>query len=106
MALDGASTSLPDDNPPSPSCKLVPPCKPVYHGLRKKQLGRYCFTVDTLKHDIAALKQGEIYERDEFYLRAKAWYKAEIDRLLHLEAVRQVSTVQPHPRWKALSELY
>jgi hypothetical protein len=30
--------------------------------------------------------------RDEFYRRAKTWYKAEIDRLLHLERVEKVGT--------------
>ncbi|AEO64438.1 uncharacterized protein THITE_158356 [Thermothielavioides terrestris NRRL 8126] len=77
-----------DDESPQRTCKLVPPCKQVNHGLSTGKIGKYCFTEETLKHDIAALKRGEIYERDDFFLRAKAWYKAEIDRLLHLETVK------------------
>jgi hypothetical protein len=56
-----------------------------------KPIGKYYFSEDALKHDLAALKRGEVYERDDFYRRAKAWYKAEIDRLLHLEKVKMVS---------------
>ncbi|SPQ26711.1 0bbc4d6a-1134-4cab-9f75-326520e0370e [Thermothielavioides terrestris] len=77
-----------DDESPQRTCKLVPPCKQVNHGLSTGKIGKYCFTEETLKHDIAALKRGEIYERNDFFLRAKAWYKAEIDRLIHLETVK------------------
>lgn len=83
------------------SCELVPCCKHGDHGTHApdggqhaaKPIGKYYFTEDALKHDLAALKRGEVYERDDFYRRAKAWYKAEIDRLLHLEKVKEVSQV-------------
>ena len=57
----------------------------------KKPIGKYYFAEEALRHDLAALKRGEVYGRDEFYKRAKAWYKAEIDRLLHLKQVDEVS---------------
>lgn len=87
---------------PCPPCKLVPPCQHGGHGAyldpkgehAAKPIGKYYFTEDALKHDLAALKKGEIYEADEFYKRAKAWYKAEIDRLLHLEKVTEVGRVE------------
>jgi hypothetical protein len=53
-------------------------------------IGKYYFTESALKHDLAALSKGAIYRRDEFYKRAKAWYKAEIDRLIHLHRVEEV----------------
>ncbi|KAK0702931.1 hypothetical protein B0T21DRAFT_299653 [Apiosordaria backusii] len=53
-------------------------------------IGRYHSTEDALKHDLSALKKGEIYNCNEFYKRAKAWYKAEIDRMLHLQHLEQV----------------
>ena len=81
------------------ACKLIPPCKgrhDSHHNLIdryevKRPIGKYYFTEEALRHDLAALKRGEIYGRDEFYKRAKAWYKAEIDRLLHLKQVNEVS---------------
>lgn len=81
------------------ACKLIPPCKErhdSHHNLIdrygvKKPIGKYYFTEEALRHDLAALKRGEVYGRDEFYKRAKAWYKAEIDRLLHLKQVEEVS---------------
>lgn len=84
---------------PRPSCKLVPPCKQGDHGpsINSKgenavrRIGKYYFSEDALKHDLAALKRGDIYGWDEFYKRAKAWYKGEVDRLLHLEKVKEVS---------------
>lgn len=84
---------------PHPSFKLQPPCKQGDHGPyidSKGQtavgpVGRYYSTEDALKHDLAALRRGDIYEWDDFYKRAKVWYKSEIDRLLHLEKVKQVS---------------
>lgn len=87
---------------PSSSCKLIPPCKGRHDSHSNpasrhaaKAIGKYYFTEEALKHDLAALKRGQIYERDEFYRRAKAWYKAEIDRLLHLEQVREASMSIP-----------
>jgi hypothetical protein len=85
---------------PKSSCKLLPPCRQGNHGPKditkgahpSKAIGKYYFTEEALKHDLAALKTGEVYERDDFYRRAKAWYKAEIDRLLHLERVKKVSS--------------
>jgi hypothetical protein len=77
---------------PASSCKLVPPCRRASHGLdQKKPIGKYYFAEDALKHDLAALKGGDVYDRDEFYGRAKAWYKAEIDLLLHAQLVAEVS---------------
>ena len=81
------------------TCKLIPPCKgrhdshhdPIDRYGVKKPIGKYYFTEEALRHDLAALKRGEVYGRDEFYKRAKAWYKAEIDRLLHLKQVEEVS---------------
>jgi hypothetical protein len=88
---------------PQLSCKLVPPCR-GRHGSHRtstdshaaKPIGKYYFAEEALKHDLAALKRGEIYDRDDFYRRAKAWYKAEIDRLLHLEHVIEVSTAKDY----------
>lgn len=91
-------------------CEVVPPCRQGGHrtGISPegrqhaaKPIGKYYFTEVALKHDLAALKRGAVYERNEFYKRAKAWYKAEIDRLLHLEKVKEVSepwfSAQPSP---------
>ena len=83
---------------PSP-CRLLPPCKQGNHGFHInpngeraiKTLGKYYFTEDALEHHLSALKRGDVYDRDEFFKRAKTWYKAEIDRLLHLGRVREVS---------------
>ncbi|KAK4034844.1 hypothetical protein C8A01DRAFT_18410, partial [Parachaetomium inaequale] len=82
-------------------CRLIPPCKQGNHGLHItpngeraiKIIGKYYFTEDALEHDLAALQRGAVYGRDEFFKRAKAWYKAEIDRLLHLERVRESQTL-------------
>lgn len=87
-----------------PSCKLLPPCKQRFHGpyfnskgeKAVRPIGKYYFTENALKHDLTALKRGEIYERDEFYKRAKAWYKGEVDRLLHLEKIQKVSIRDRH----------
>lgn len=46
--------------------------------------------INDVKHDLLALKKGEVYSRDEFYNRVKAWYKAEIDRVLLLEDHKRV----------------
>ncbi len=81
------------------TCKLILPCKEGHDSQpslvdrygAKKPIGKYYFTEEALRHDLAALKRGEIYGRDEFYKRAKAWYKAEIDRLLHLKQREEVS---------------
>ena len=83
-----------DAGRPQASCKLVPPCRGRHDAQPSptsaaKPIGKYYFTEEALIHDLAALKRGEVYDRDEFYRRAKAWYKAEIDRLLHLEQVIQ-----------------
>ncbi|KAK4234886.1 hypothetical protein C8A03DRAFT_46856 [Achaetomium macrosporum] len=86
-------------------CRLVPPCQSVKHGLfidsagqtKTTPIGKYYFTEHALKYDLAALKKGEVYNRDEFYRRAKTWYKAEIDRLLHLEKVEKRRSSAPVP---------
>ncbi|KAK3292377.1 uncharacterized protein B0H64DRAFT_308081, partial [Chaetomium fimeti] len=83
-------------------CRLVPPCERGNHGFYVdakgeraiKTIGKYYFTEDALEHDLAALKKGEVYDRDEFFKRARAWYKAEIDRILHLETVQQQEMLQ------------
>ncbi|GAB1316149.1 hypothetical protein MFIFM68171_06359 [Madurella fahalii] len=96
IALD-ADSKVGADAQVSP-CQLVPPCRRGGHGTyisaeggqhAAKPIGKYYFTEDALKHDLAALKRGAVYEKNEFYNRAKAWYKAEIDRLLHLEKVKE-----------------
>ncbi|KAK3942663.1 hypothetical protein QBC46DRAFT_255841 [Diplogelasinospora grovesii] len=67
-------------------CQLVPPCKDGNHtrspGIPRttSPIGKYFFTEGALKHDLQALRRGAVYIKDEFYKRAKAWYKAEIDR--------------------------
>lgn len=79
-------------------CRLVPPCKQGNHGFYidangervNKTIGKYYFTEDALQQDLAALKRGEAYDKDDFFRRAKAWYKAEIDRNIHFETVQQV----------------
>ncbi|KAK3332307.1 hypothetical protein B0T19DRAFT_398089 [Cercophora scortea] len=79
-------------------CELVPPCKRGQHVNRHyinkeghitqpRRIGRYFFVEDALKHDLGALKRGELYTKSEFYKRARAWYKAEIDRRIHREIV-------------------
>ncbi|KAK3303177.1 uncharacterized protein B0T15DRAFT_576585 [Chaetomium strumarium] len=91
------SASLEQNKPSRSSCKLVPPCRSVQHGIsidsagqtKTKPIGKYYFTEDALKYDLAALKKGEVYSREEFYRRAKTWYKAEIDRLLHLKRIEK-----------------
>ncbi|EAQ84760.1 hypothetical protein CHGG_08774 [Chaetomium globosum CBS 148.51] len=78
-------------------CRLVPPCKQGNHGFYidangervNKTIGKYYFTEDALQQDLAALKRGEAYDKDDFFRRAKAWYKAEIDRNIHFETVQQ-----------------
>lgn len=55
------------------------------------RLGRYHMTEEGLKHDLGALKRGEIYHKDDFLVRVRAWYKAEIGRLTHLDKVHKVS---------------
>jgi hypothetical protein len=91
-----SETNIPTTHPP---CRLLPPCQQGKHGSyintdgrhTTKPIGKYYFTEDALKHDLAALKRGYIYDKHEFHKRAKAWYKAEIDRLLHLAKVKEVS---------------
>ncbi|KAK0671917.1 hypothetical protein QBC41DRAFT_383887 [Cercophora samala] len=53
---------------------------------------------DDVKHDLLALRRGEIYERDEFYKRAKAWYKAEIDREILQDAQQKAWNQEKGPR--------
>ncbi|KAJ4417285.1 hypothetical protein N0V85_001908 [Neurospora sp. IMI 360204] len=68
------------------ACRLIPPCKQGHGGPAKTILpiGKYFFSEEALEHDLGALKRGAIYPNEsEFYKRVKAWYKAEVDRLLH-----------------------
>ncbi|KAJ4303866.1 hypothetical protein N0V88_001463 [Collariella sp. IMI 366227] len=84
---------------PQSSCRLTFPCKRGKHGTyistaggyAVRIIGKYYVTEDALHHGLSTLKIRETYDEDEFYTRAKAWYKAEIDGLLHLEKVKQVS---------------
>ncbi|KAK1754237.1 hypothetical protein QBC47DRAFT_429895 [Echria macrotheca] len=83
--------------PKNLGCQLVPPCSQGRHGLhfspiasewrKSNVLGKYHMTEEGLKHDLAALRKGEIYRKADFFARARAWYKAEVDRLTHLERV-------------------
>lgn len=82
--------------PKSSRCQMVPPC---IHGKHKYsengksyKLGRYHWYEEGLVHDLNALKRGKIYTRDDFLERARSWYKAEIDRLTHLERVQEDAT--------------
>ncbi|KAK3906074.1 hypothetical protein C8A05DRAFT_30076 [Staphylotrichum tortipilum] len=58
------------------------------HGTRKLP-GVYYLMEGALRLDAAALKRGEVYIRDDFHERARAWYKSEIDRLLRIKLVRE-----------------
>lgn len=49
----------------------------------------YYLTEDAGKLDATALRKGEVYVIDDFYERARAWYKTEIDRLLWIQWVRE-----------------
>ncbi|KAK4199290.1 hypothetical protein QBC40DRAFT_349581 [Triangularia verruculosa] len=66
-------------------------------GRTAEGIWRFHSTEDDLKHDAGALKKGEIYGRDEFYKRAKAWYKAELDRLIYLRALEEKKVSAHHP---------
>ncbi|KAK4461987.1 hypothetical protein QBC42DRAFT_328513 [Cladorrhinum samala] len=51
---------------------------------------KYHRTASAHKHDLlVSLRKNEFYHLPEFYIRARAWYKAEIDR--HLSAVSPAS---------------
>lgn len=92
---------------PQSPCRLRPPCKHGNHGSSvsptgergAKPIGKYYFTEEALIHDLGALKRGAIHDSDEFYKRAKAWYKAEIDRLLHLEKTNEVGIIEHSVRF-------
>ncbi|KAK0615601.1 hypothetical protein B0T17DRAFT_656729 [Bombardia bombarda] len=96
------------------TCQLVPPCKQNRHAalLPDRQptpIGKYFFTEEALTHDLAALKKGEIYLKGDFYTRAKAWYKAEIDRIVHLKRVendveRRQQSRDPYQRGSSQNE--
>lgn len=94
-ALDLGSPDIPPTLPKP--CRLVPPCREGNHGViapdRKRsheKIGKYHFTEEALKHDLGALKRGKVYTKREFYRRARAWYKADIDRVLHWHRVYKV----------------
>lgn len=88
-------------------CLLEPPCQQGRHGFYfspvasmnyvSNRLGRYHMTEEGLKHDLGALKRGEIYHKDDFLVRVRAWYKAEIGRLTHLDKVHEASL--PFQAW-------
>ncbi|KAK0707680.1 hypothetical protein B0H67DRAFT_556338 [Lasiosphaeris hirsuta] len=100
--------------PKSWLCKLVPPCKQGRHGPKFSPLasegrainllGKYHLTEEGLIHDLRALHKGAIYTRDEFLKRARAWYKAEIDRLLHLDKVREEAKEEREERNRTVLE--
>ncbi|KAM7203591.1 hypothetical protein V8F20_003886, partial [Naviculisporaceae sp. PSN 640] len=90
--LDLGSPYIPSTFPKP--CQLVPPCRVGNHGViapdrkgRYEKIGKYYFTEQALKHDLGALKRGKVYTKQEFYRRARAWYKADIDRILHWHRV-------------------
>ncbi|KAK5662307.1 hypothetical protein OQA88_8213 [Cercophora sp. LCS_1] len=83
------------------ACQLVPPCNLGRHSHNPLQtgsstLGEYHLTEEGLKHDLSALKKGDIYQRSDFLFRARAWYKAEIDRQTHLERVKAEEQAETH----------
>lgn len=72
------------------ACRLNPPCKKGHGGPAKTILpiGKYFFSEEALIHDLRALKRGAVYNDEKnFYKRVKAWYKAEVDRLMHRKQV-------------------
>lgn len=72
------------------ACRLIPSCKQGHGGPAKiiLPIGKYFVSEEALEHDLGALKRGAIYPNEsEFYKRVKAWYKAEVDRLLHRQRV-------------------
>lgn len=97
---EGGEDGPPDEpEPPPRACQLVPPCKEGNHlvqsgcggtDTRPRTIGRYFVSENALKHDLAALRRGKVYTKQEFYRRARAWYKAEIDRILHWHKVYKV----------------
>ncbi|KAK4449626.1 hypothetical protein QBC34DRAFT_462905 [Podospora aff. communis PSN243] len=77
-------------------CRIVPPCQRGGHGTdtssgfgtgwqRANAVGKYHMTEDGLFVDLKALKKGDVYRKSDFLVRARAWFKAEVDRLAHLE---------------------
>ncbi|KAK3401808.1 hypothetical protein B0T20DRAFT_346073 [Sordaria brevicollis] len=72
------------------ACRLHPPCRKGHGGPARTILpiGKYFFSEEALIHDLAALKRGAVYHGEaEFFKRVKAWYKAEVDRLMHRKQV-------------------
>ncbi len=89
------------------SCQLIPPCRHGNHlriphpsaasiaesggeidaagvtGHFVNPISSYYEDEASLIHDLHALKRGEFYERQDFYTRLQAWYKAEVSRLGH-----------------------
>ncbi|KAM7221858.1 hypothetical protein V8F06_002851 [Rhypophila decipiens] len=110
----------PDPLPPGPKpCQLVPPCRERNHGIQPsvdtayRKIGKYYFTEEALKHDLAALKRGKVYIKQEFFPRARAWYKADIDRILHWHRVykernpekpEEVHAMNPKPKSEVIEE--
>ncbi|KAH6617716.1 hypothetical protein B0J18DRAFT_435405 [Chaetomium sp. MPI-SDFR-AT-0129] len=101
LTIDAATEAAPEAvNSP---CRLRPPCLRGRHGLLFdpdgnrviRNIGHYYFTEDGLEHDLEALRRNHLYRRSDFVKRAKAWYKAEIDRLLHLVRVEEEKSPQP-----------
>jgi len=101
VLIDENVGGKPPDEPVAPPrpCQLVPSCKEGNHiaqsghggtDLGHRRIGKYFFSEDALKHDLAALRRGKVYTKQEFYRRARAWYKAEIDRILHWHKVYKV----------------
>ncbi|KXX78819.1 hypothetical protein MMYC01_200951 [Madurella mycetomatis] len=63
-------------------CELVPPCRQGGHRTcisegrqhAAKPIGKYYFTEDALKHDLAALKRGAVYQKTNFTNEQKPGY--------------------------------
>ncbi|KAL2187128.1 hypothetical protein L209DRAFT_294686 [Thermothelomyces heterothallicus CBS 203.75] len=73
---DPISIIMASQPPSSPAathapCRLSPPCKQGNHGLHFNARGE-CVIKEALKHDLAALRKGEVYQQDDFFKRARA----------------------------------
>ncbi len=97
------------------SCHLVPPCRRGNHHHSPRlevsastqpdsaidgsaqetvhllnPISRYYWDEGSLIHDLRSLRRGEVYTHDDFNIRVRAWYKAEVSRLDHWLQARRV----------------